>query len=49
MATFSALTCTTTTIIVANVTYYHCGPTWYRRTYYGGSMTYMVITAPAGH
>ena len=41
--------CASTTIIVGNVTYYSCGPTWYRRTYTGGSTTYIVVGAPAGH
>ena len=48
-ATVRALTCTTTTVVVGGVTYYSCGPTWYKRGYSGGSVIYIVINAPAGY
>lgn len=48
-ATFRALTCTPTTVIVGNVSYSQCGTHWYRRTYTGGSVTYIVVTTPPGY
>jgi hypothetical protein len=35
--------------VVNGVTYYSCGPTWYKRGYSGGSVTYIVVNAPAGY
>lgn len=49
MATFRALSCTTTTVVVGNVTYYGCGSSWYNRAYSGGTTTYIVVNAPPGH
>lgn len=48
-ATFRSLSCTTTTVVVGNVTYYQCGSTWYNRAYSGGQVTYIVVNAPPGH
>jgi hypothetical protein len=48
-ATFRSLSCTSTTVIVGGVTYYRCGADWYSRAYTGGNVTYIVVTAPAGH
>ncbi len=48
-STFRALSCRTEVIIVGNVTYYRCGSGWYSRAYHGGSVTYVVVTAPAGY
>jgi hypothetical protein len=48
-ATFRALTCTPSTVIVGGVSYYQCGPTWYQRAYSGGSTTYVIINAPSGY
>jgi len=48
-ATFRALTCTPTTVIVGGVSYYQCGSSWYNRAYSGGSTTYVVINAPPGY
>jgi hypothetical protein len=49
VSAFRALTCTTETIIVGNVTYYRCGTTWYSKAHQGGNVTYIVVTAPAGY
>ena len=32
---------------VGNVSYYHCGTTWYQRSYGSGGDTYIVINNPA--
>ena len=49
MATFSAMSCTTTTVVVTGVSYYRCGTGWYNRAYSGGNVTYVVVGAPAGY
>lgn len=49
VSVFKALTCNTETIVVGNVTYYRCGTTWYSRAHQGGSVTYVVVAAPAGY
>jgi hypothetical protein len=46
---FRALSCARTTLVVNGVTYYRCGSTWYNRGYQGGSVTYVIVTAPAGY
>ena len=46
---FHSQTCTVTTVAVQGTTYYQCSNTWYNRTYTGGSVTYTVVNAPAGH
>jgi hypothetical protein len=46
---FHSQTCTVTTVSVEGTTYYQCSSTWYNRTYSGGSVTYTVVNAPAGH
>ena len=38
-----------TTILVGNVTYYHCSSTWYSRGYEGGEVVYIITSAPAGY
>jgi hypothetical protein len=48
-ATFSALTCASRTVVIDGATFYNCGPTWYNRAYSGGSVTYVVVTAPPGY
>jgi hypothetical protein len=48
-AAFRSLTCATSSVVVNGVTYYNCGPTWYRRGYGGGSVTYVVVNAPPGY
>ena len=48
-ASFRALTCTPSTVIVGGVSYYQCGSSWYQRGYSGGSTTYVIINAPAGY
>ena len=46
---FSAQTCTPTTVVVGNVSYYSCGGTWYTRQYQGGNVTYVMVNAPPGY
>ena len=46
---FRSMSCTRTVIIAANVTYYRCGPDYYRRVYSGGSVTYVVVSEPAAN
>jgi hypothetical protein len=48
-ASWNAMTCTRSSIIVDGVTYYSCGDAWYQPTYSGGSVTYIVVDAPAGY
>ncbi len=48
-ASYRALTCSSTTIVAAGITYYSCGSTWYQRRYSGGSVTYIVVNAPSGY
>jgi hypothetical protein len=38
-----------TTVIVNNVTYYHCDSTWYSRGYEGDEVVYIITSAPAGY
>lgn len=38
-----------TTVIVNNVTYYHCESTWYSRGSQGGEVVYIITSAPAGY
>ncbi len=47
--TFRALTCQSTTIIVNGIAYYSCGGSWYTRQVSGTTVTYVVVTAPAGY
>jgi hypothetical protein len=35
-----------TTVIEANVTYSHCGNTWYQPRYAGSQVTYIVVNPP---
>jgi hypothetical protein len=46
---FYSYSCTRTTIVSSGVTYTQCGDYWYQRRYAGGSVTYVVVDAPAGH
>ncbi|MEP5763537.1 MAG: hypothetical protein ABJ308_03055 [Halieaceae bacterium] len=48
-AAFRSLSCTTTTVIANGVTYYSCGRTYYERVYQGGSVVYVVVSAPSGY
>lgn len=48
-ATFRALTCAPTVVIIGSVHYYSCGVNWYRRTYVGSSATYVVVAPPSGY
>ncbi len=49
VATFQALACQPTTVIVNGVVYYSCGSGWYTRRVYTGTVTYVVVTTPAGY
>ena len=49
VATFHALACQPTTVIVNGVAYYSCGSGWYTRRVYTGTVTYVVVTTPAGY
>lgn len=49
-ATYVAtLPCSTTVVIVGGTSYYQCGSTWYSRGSQGGSVVYVVTSAPAGY
>jgi hypothetical protein len=48
-ASFRSLQCASSSVVVNGVTYYNCGSSWYQRGYGGGSVTYIVVNAPAGH
>jgi hypothetical protein len=37
------------TVMVNNITYYHCDANWYKRGYEGGDVVYIITTAPAGY
>ena len=49
VATYRALSCQPTTAIVDGVAFYGCGGGWYNRRVYSGTVTYVVVTAPAGY
>ncbi len=46
---FGAMSCSPTIVVVGGVTYNQCGGDWYQRAYRGGSVTYIVVNAPAGY
>ena len=46
---FGAMSCSPTIVVVGGVTYNQCGGDWYQRAYRSGSVTYIVVTAPAGY
>ena len=48
-ASFRSLQCASSTVVVNGVTYHNCGSSWYQRGYSSGSVTYIVVNAPAGH
>ncbi len=49
VASYRALSCRPTTVIVDGVAFYSCGGGWYTRRVYSGTVTYVVVTAPAGY
>jgi len=49
IAAFSSLSCTTTTVVAAGVTYYRCGNEWYQRAYRSSEVVYIVVQAPSGY
>ena len=46
---FGAMSCSPSIVVVGGVTYSQCGGGWYQRAYRGGSVTYVVVNAPAGY
>jgi hypothetical protein len=52
-STFSAATtkaaCTLEEIVVAGVTYFRCGSTWYSRAMQSGEVRYIVVAPPPGY
>lgn len=48
-AAFRNMSCRSEVIVIGNVTYYRCGTGWYRRAYSGGTVTYIVVEAPASY
>jgi hypothetical protein len=48
-AVYSSQSCTTTTVLHSGVTYYRCGSNWYTRAYQGGTVSYVVVSAPPGY
>lgn len=49
IATFSSLSCRSTTIVAGGVTYYRCGSDWYQRAYRSTEVVYIVVQAPSGY
>ncbi len=45
----TTLPCTATSIVVNGVTYFSCGTTWYRRSYSGSQVTYIIVDPPPGY
>ncbi len=45
----TTLPCTAAAVVVDGVTYYHCDTTWYRRSYAGSQVTYIIVNPPPGH
>ena len=46
---FGAMSCSPTIVVVGGITYNQCGGGWYQRAYRSGSVTYIVVNAPAGY
>ena len=46
---FGAMSCSPTIVVVGGIQYSQCGGGWYQRAYRGGSVTYIVVNAPAGY
>ena len=49
LASWNALTCTRTRVIVNGVIYYSCGAAWYQGYYSGAQVTYVVVNTPPGY
>lgn len=45
----TTLPCTAKVVDVNGVHYYSCGSTWYRRSYSGSDVTYIVVDPPPGY
>ncbi len=41
--------CTMTTVPVADMTYYRCGPNWFQKAYTGGQVSFVVVAPPPGY
>jgi hypothetical protein len=48
-AVFSSLNCRSTVIIANGISYHSCGGTYYERVYQGGTVVYVIVTAPPGY
>ena len=48
-AAFRSLSCRRTTIIVNGITYHSCGGNYYERVYQGGTVVYVIVSAPPGY
>ncbi len=48
-ASYSALPCTPTTVVVNGMSYSQCGSTWYQPAYSGGNVNYVVVNPPMGY
>ena len=49
LASWNALTCTRTRVMVNGVIYYSCGAAWYQGYYSGAHLTYVVVNTPPGY
>jgi hypothetical protein len=45
-AAFRSLSCRTTVVVANGISYYSCGGTYYERVYQGGTVVYVVVSAP---
>jgi hypothetical protein len=48
-AAFRSLSCRTTVIVANGISYYSCGGTYYERVYQGGTVVYVIVSAPPGY
>jgi hypothetical protein len=48
-ASYSAMSCTPTNVVVNGITYSQCGSTWYQPTYSGSDVSYVVVNPPPGY
>ncbi len=45
----TTLPCSARVVTVSGVHYYSCGSTWYRRSYVGSQVTYIIVEPPPGY
>jgi len=48
-ASWNSMSCARTSVVVDGITYWSCDGAWYQSSYSGGSVTYVVVDAPAGY